>query len=193
MYASAADRLNEPIDDLKATLNAAGVLGTWFWSASTGRFTLDAGAAEVLAGDPALAGVMVPPETARARVLPSDRLRHSRRFRLIARLGGPFGAEYRTVSPDGENRRIVERGRLFHDERRKPTHGMGIVIDTTEPALHEAALAQAPDESRQDVLDEAVNLAMSCRRAIDRLGSNELRLLADMLLLRLGQEVARNG
>ncbi|WP_430911742.1 PAS domain-containing protein [Methylobacterium sp. sgz302541] len=172
-------------------------MGTWFWSASTGRFTLDEGAAEVLAGDGALAGLTLTPEAARARVIPTDRIRHARRFGLITRLGGPFGAEYRTVSATGESRSIVERGRVFQDDRRKPTHGMGIVIDTTEPALHEAALAQAvlaqaPVVSREDALDQAVSSAMSCRQAIDRVANSELRLLVDMLLLRLGQEVARH-
>lgn len=193
MLTSPTDRLLEPIDDLRATLTASGVVGTWFWSASTGRFSFDEGAAEILAGDAALAGVTMPPEAARARLLPADRLRHARRFGLIARLGGSFGAEYRTVSASGQSRSIVERGRLFQDERRKPTHGMGIVIDATEPAVHEAVPAPAPGDSWEHALDQALTCAISCRRAVDRLANSELRLLVDMLLLRLGQEMARHA
>lgn len=154
---------------------------------------LDEGAAAVLTGEAALAGKAVTPETARSRVLPLDRARHERRFRLIARLGGPFTAEYRAVSVAGEVRNILERGRLFQDEHRKPTHALGIVIDATEPAIHRATLAAAAAGAGAEIVDEAVSHAIACRELIDRLGNSEMRLLVDMLLMRLGQELAKTS
>ncbi|WP_204350012.1 hypothetical protein, partial [Serratia marcescens] len=73
---------------LRAALDAAGVIGTWYWSASNGRFILDEGAASLLAGDGALAGAMLLPDRARARMLESDHARFERRFRIACRLGG---------------------------------------------------------------------------------------------------------
>ena len=98
--------------DLTAALDASGVVGAWSWSARSDRCTLDAGAAEVLAGDPSLAGRPVPLETAKACVHPDDRPALFRHFRSLRERGGLFVAEYRTISPSGRVRRILDRGRV---------------------------------------------------------------------------------
>ena len=176
--------------DLRAALDAAGVIGTWYWSASNGRFILDEGAASLLAGDGALAGAMLLPDRARARMLESDHARFERRFRIACRLGGSFFTEYRARSAEGY-RSVIERGRLFHDEAGRPTHGQGIVLDVTEPADKPFSIVPAVHGERAEALDLAADHAIACRQALDRLAHSELRLLADLLLMRLGQEIAR--
>ena len=137
--------------DLRAALDAAGVIGTWYWSASNGRFILDEGAASLLAGDGALAGAMLLPDRARARMLESDHARFERRFRIACRLGGSFFTEYRARSAEGY-RSVIERGRLFHDEAGRPTHGQGIVLDVTEPADKPFSIVPAVHGERAEAL-----------------------------------------
>ena len=97
--------------DLSAALDASGIIGTWSWSPRAERCVLDAGAAEVLAGDPGLAGRPLPLSVAKACVHPEDRPAVVRQFKALRERGGLFVAEYRTLSPSGQVRRILDRGR----------------------------------------------------------------------------------
>ena len=178
--------------DLSASLIASGVIGTWSWSGRPDRCILDAGAAEVLAGDHAIAGRPVPLEQAKARVHPDDRAALFQHFDRLRRVGGLFVAEYRTVSATGLVRRILDRGRLIREAGGSVARGYGIIIDVTEGSLDaEPIAALLPGSS--EILDVAAAHAIACREAIDRLGNSELRLLIDVLLLRLGQELAKGS
>ena len=174
--------------DLTAALSASGVVGTWSWSAQPDRCILDAGAADVLAGDHAIAGLPVPFERAKARVHPDDLPKLSRHFKRLRRSGGLFVAEYRTVSTAGRVRRILDRGRLVRSEAGTVLHGHGIIIDVTEGDLDLGAFSERPDPST--ILDTAAAHALACRESIDHFDNSELRLLVDVLLLSLGQQIA---
>lgn len=177
--------------DLGAALDASGVIGAWSWSARSDRCTLDAGAAEVLAGNSGLAGRPVPLETAKACVHPDDRPALFRRFRSLREGGGLFVAEYRTISPSGRERRILDRGRVGGGASTR-RHGHGIIIDVTE-GMPGAACETARLIDPADALAAAVDHAIDCREALDALDEPELQLLVDMLLLRLGQKIARSS
>ncbi len=176
--------------DLSAALSASGVVGTWAWSARPDRCILDAGAADVLAGDHAIAGLPVPFERAKARVHPDDLPKLSRHFKRLRRSGGLFVAEYRTVSAAGRVRRILDRGRLVRSEAGTVLHGHGIIIDVTEGEPDRDAFAEIGGHDPSAILDTAAAYALACRVSIDRLDNSELRLLVDVLLLSLGQKIA---
>ena len=177
--------------DLSAALDASGVVGAWSWSARSDCCTLDAGAATVLAGDSGLAGRPVPLETAKACVHPDDRPALIRRFRALRERGGLFVAEYRTISPSGRMRRILDRGRVAGGASTR-RHGYGIIIDVTEgmPGA-DAELGRRVDPA--DALAAAVDHAIDCRDALESVNDPELQLLVDMLLLSLGRKIARTS
>ena len=176
--------------DLTAALSASGVVGTWSWSAQPDRCILDAGAADVLAGDHAIAGLPVPFERAKARVHPDDLPKLSRHFKRLRRSGGLFVAEYRTVSSAGRIRRILDRGRLVRSEAGTVLHGHGIIIDVTEGDVDLDAFGAGERPDPAAILDTAAVHALACRESIDHLDNSELRLLVDVLLLSLGQQIA---
>lgn len=175
--------------DLSAALDASGVIGAWSWSPRSDRCTLDAGAAEVLAGDPGLAGRPIPLEIAKACVHPEDRPAVVRHFQAVRERGGLFVAEYRTLSPTGQVRWILDRGRLPAGASSRRT-GHGIIIDVTDSRLEDEQAAPLPVEPL-DALSVAIDRALECRDALEGVADTELQLLIDMLLLRLGQSIAK--
>ncbi|MCJ2057902.1 PAS domain-containing protein [Methylobacterium sp. J-048] len=175
--------------DLSAALDASGVIGAWSWSPRTDQCTLDAGAAEVLAGDPGLAGRPIPLEIARSCIHPEDRPALVRHFQAVCERGGLFVAQYRTLSPSGQVRWILDRGRV---PARASTRriGHGLIIDVTDNRLDDAPSILPPVEPL-DALSVAIDRALECRDALEGVADSELQLLIDMLLLRLGQSIAK--
>ncbi|OXE41862.1 PAS domain-containing protein [Methylobacterium radiotolerans] len=175
--------------DLSAALDASGIIGTWSWSPRAERCVLDAGAAEVLAGDPGLAGRPLPLSVAKACVHPEDRPAVVRQFKAVRGRGGRFVAEYRTLSPSGQVRRILDRGRIPTGASSRRL-GHGVIIDVTdEPSAAHAAAHAAAEPA--DSLARAVDRALECRDALEGVADSELQLLIDMLLLHLGRRIAK--
>ncbi|MER2265328.1 PAS domain-containing protein [Methylobacterium oxalidis] len=164
-------------------LAASGVVGTWSWFENGDRCVLDAGAAGLLGGDPALTGRSLSPHRARARLHPDDRDRVLARFAEACRSGGPFVVPYRILLPDGGVRALLDRGRIFRGDGGAPGHGHGLLLDLGESAREEAGAAGP--------LEQAAAQAIACRRSIDRLGATALRPVIDRLLLRIAQEMVR--
>ncbi|MEE7447067.1 diguanylate cyclase [Methylobacterium radiotolerans] len=174
----------QPVD-LSAALDASGIVGTWSWSPRAEGWTLDAGAADLLAGDPGLAGRPLPLAVAKACVHPEDRPAVVRQFKAVRERGGLFTAEYRTLSPTGQIRRILERGRIPPGASSRRL-GHGVIIDVTdEPPTTRSTVEPA------DALTQAVDRALECRDALEGVADSELRLLIDMLLLHLGRRIAK--
>lgn len=177
--------------DLAAALDASGVVGALSWSPRADRCILDAGAAEVLAGDAGLAGRPIPLEIAKACIHPEDRPAVIRQFDAVRARGGLFVASYRTLSPAGQVRRILERGRIpAGPSSRRSGHGLLIDI-TEEPSGVDGAIGANHEPA--DALALAVDRALECRDALDGVADSEMQLLIDMLLLRLGRSIASGG
>lgn len=171
--------------DLSAALNASGIIGAWSWSPRSERCILDAGAADVLAGDAGLAGRPLPLSVAKACVHPEDRPAVVRAFKAMRERGGLFVAEYRTLSPAGQVRRILDRGRIPAGASSRQM-GHGVIIDVTD-----IQTVTAPVREPQDALAQAVDRALECRDALEGVADSELQLLIDMLLLHLGRRIAK--
>ncbi|WP_457104974.1 hypothetical protein [Methylobacterium sp. P5_C11] len=99
--------------------------------------------------------------------------------------GGLFVAEYRTLSPAGQIRRILDRGRIPAGASSRHL-GHGIIIDVTE-----SQPVTAPVGDREDALAQAVDRALECRDVLEGVADSELQLLIDMLLPHLGRRIAR--
>jgi hypothetical protein len=112
-----------------------------------------------------------------------------RHFQAVCERGGPFVAEYRTLSPSGQVRWILDRGRLPAGASSRRT-GHGIIIDVTDSRLEDEQAAPLPVEPL-DALSVAIDRALECRDALEGVADTELQLLIDMLLLRLGQSIAK--
>ncbi len=54
-FVNAIDHFSEPVDRLRAALDASCVVGTWDWDITRGSMIYDAGAAQLLTGDASLA------------------------------------------------------------------------------------------------------------------------------------------
>ena len=107
-----------------------------------------------------------------------------RQFKAVRARGGLFVAEYRTLSPSGQVRRILDRGRIPAGASSRRL-GHGIIIDVTDAPPADVAAEPA------DALTQAVDRALECRDALEGVADTELQLLVDMLLLHLGRHIAK--
>ena len=190
---------SDPIDDrgreaaaLQAALAASGVVGTWDWNPVSRRVRCDRGAAELLAGDAALAGRDLPLAEATAGIHPDDRRGLADEVARAAQAGGLFLAEYRAGLITGAPRRILSRGRIFHDRRGRPVRSSGILIDVTEGRSGDPDCPAAARIGPEAPLLRAADLCIAMRTALDDGGSEALRALIDRLLFQFGAEIARS-
>ena len=171
---------------LHPALNAAGFVGTWDWSVTTGEVVLDPGSAKIVAGDPALAGQIIDLDTALARLHPDDRGWVGSKIQDMARTCGTILAEYRVQAPDGSVRWLLDRGRVT----RQPdgtVHGRGIWLDVTE--IHQND-AERHGSDTDHPLEAAADHCLRARELLQQGDTPMLRLLLDMVLLELGRGIA---
>ena len=124
---------------LAPALDAAGFVGTWDWSVTTGQVVLDQGSATIVAGDPALEGRVIDLDTALVRLHPDDHGWVMPKIEQMGRTCGTILAEYRVRAPNGDIRWLLDRGRVT----RQPdgtVHGRGIWLDVTDVHQDDAVL-----------------------------------------------------
>jgi hypothetical protein len=173
---------------LAPALDAAGFVGTWNWSVTTGQVVLDHGSATIVAGDPALEGQVIDLDTALVRLHPDDHGWVMPKIEQMGRTCGTILAEYRVRAPNGDVRWLLDRGRVT----RQPdgtVHGRGIWLDVTD--LHRDAAVLEGHEP-EHLVEMAAGHCLSARELLQRSGSSMTRLLIDMLLLELGREAAEH-
>lgn len=174
-------------------LDASGVVGTWDWWLARGSVIYDAGAAEFLTGDADLAGQELRRPEAVAAVHPDDVEWVTREMQRSVASGGLILAEYRVVHPVLGVRWILSRGRVHRGESGQPLRAHGILLDITEhreDSQRYCARAPVPEEG---TLERVVSHCAALRAEADQIGSSKLRLLVDMVLLEVGQQIARRS
>lgn len=181
-----SEELGEPIDALRTALQASGVVGTWEWIVTYDRVVLDEGAAAVIAGDPDLANRELTLAQAKARLHADDRDWVFEHLRQLGRRGGLLVAEYRVVTPTGQERWILDRGRVEPDPATGLLRGHGILIDITESRLADKPYVTIRKENAGPV-EQAVEHCLAARDLVADTGRPHLRLLLDMALLDLGR------
>ena len=186
------DERGHAAEELHAALQASGVVGTWDWNPVTRRVRYDRGAAELLAGDAALAGRELDFDEAVAGLHPDDLPWMTTEVQRAMRVGGLVLAEYRAGMLSGQPRWVLSRGRVFHDPHGRPVRSTGILIDITEGRKAEAGyVVAAPDPEQEAPLLRAADLCIALHAAVAESGSEALRGMTDQLLFQIGREIAQ--
>lgn len=187
-----ADRSNgvggsEPRSD--HALEAAGVVGTWEWDHRRKVARYSRGAAELLAGDAALAGRDLTPAEALAGVYDDDVAWLRSQMRRATKGAGVAVREHRVRSQQHDIRRVLCRGRTFFDAQGKATVSIGIVIDITElEADGHRRFGAGEDE---ELLHSAADHGVAAYEAIQAAGLSSLFKPARAFLMAIGREIAR--
>ena len=113
-------------------------------------------------------------ETFYERLHPDDRERTRQAIETSIANNTRYEIEYRTLSPDGEEKWIRAIGRTFYDEHEKPIRFDGVTLDITERKRTEERLTQFTAELEQGVAERTYELAQS---------EDQLRTLAKELNL----------
>jgi hypothetical protein len=187
---NAIDGFSEPLDRLRAALDASCVVGTWDWDVVGGTLVYDTGAARLLTGDPSLADTEIRGGDAIAAVHPDDHAWLCDHVEQAVLRGGLVLAEYRVVAQDGTVRWLLSRGRTFQDAVGRPVRARGIIIDITEMREGGGRYVFSGQAAALDPLDRAADLAIALRQTLDDAPA-DVRTAADMLLMSLGRAIAR--
>ncbi|AYO84645.1 PAS domain-containing protein [Methylobacterium brachiatum] len=190
---NAIDGFSEPLDRLRAALEASCVVGVWDWDIVRHVVVYDAGAARLLAGDPALAETELDGSTAIGAVHPADHAWLLDHVQQASKTGGLAVAEYRVVAPDGTVRWLLSRGRMFQDANGRPVRSRGIIIDITEMHQGSERYVMSDLSAPADALERAADLAIALKRTLDGDTPAEVRAAADVLLMSLGRAIARSS
>ncbi|MCJ2059885.1 PAS domain-containing protein [Methylobacterium sp. J-048] len=190
---NAIDGFSEPLDRLRAALEASCVVGVWDWDIVRHVVVYDAGAARLLAGDPALAEVELDAAAAMGAVHPADHAWLLDHVQQASKSGGLAIAEYRVVAQDGMVRWLLSRGRTFLDPNGRPVRSRGIIIDITEMHHGSERYVLSDGSAPVDSLERAADLAIALKRTLDADTPAEVRAAADVLLMSLGCAIARTS
>jgi len=192
-FVNAIDHFSEPVDRLRAALDASCVVGTWDWDITRGSMIYDAGAAQLLTGDASLADQeMFGMETISA-VHPADHEWLVEHVERAVRAGGLMLAEYRVIAEDGTIRWLLSRGRTYHDPAGHPVRSRGIIIDITEMHGTGERYVVTNPMTLEDPLDRAADMAITLKRTLGEVAPAEVRASVDLLLLSLGRAIARGS
>jgi hypothetical protein len=167
----------------QATLDAAGVVGSWVHDHWTGTLALSAPLAALLGLDPAGAGAGVPLAAFLDRTHPEDRPRIESYLHAVGEAGGPLEAEFRTGGADAGERRLLMRGRVERDAAGRVGLGRGIAVDLTETA--------GPHQSER-IVNRMAEHAIALRNLSETLRRPDLTGRIEGLMLEIGFELARH-
>jgi len=114
-------------------------------------------------------------------ILPEDRERRRQARERAVRDGSVMDVEYRTLSPDGEERWILMRGQASYDENGAPQRMAGVSLDVTDRKQAEERQRLLVDELNHRVkntLATVQSIAVQTRRSTETSASFEVAFLA---------------
>ncbi|WP_171070165.1 PAS domain-containing protein [Methylobacterium terricola] len=173
------------------TTKLPGHVGSWDWDIAGNRLYADDVVAGLFGLDLHAAGAGVPIEHYEAGIHPEDRAWVSERLRHAAEASGVVEAEYRTRPRGGPVRRVLARGRFYHDAEGRPLRGHGIILDITDRRDERPVLVPEPANRDDHVLERAADQGLALRELLATARRPFLLKLADMLLMELGHELAK--
>jgi PAS domain S-box-containing protein len=135
------DRLKKSQERLELAMRA-GVIGAWDWDVANNRVHADVQFAQTFGVSAEQAAEGVPLSVFMAGVHPDDRDYVTESVSSAAQDFRDFSEEYR-VTPNGQTRWILARGRCYPDADGRPHRFPGIAIDITERKAVEEALSEA--------------------------------------------------
>lgn len=178
---------------LVRTLAKSAIVGTWEWDPATGHFLLDEGAAELMAGDVGLAGHPLRSERATAGLDASEAARFLGDVRHAAEQEDDVAIDLWVASSSGPARHVLCRGRIHRNARQQPVRGEGTLVERADPGAGTRTLRELQGAAVAEAIDEAAELLIAARRAIDATGKPRLRQLVDVLLLEVAREIASHS
>jgi PAS domain S-box-containing protein len=143
--------LLESKERLDLALQSAGV-GTWSWDPATNLITWD-DFVRRLFGVPSHAPADQYQDVV-ALVHPDDRDRITREMTASVEHDVPYDTEFRVVWPDGTERALASRGKVYRDTNGQPVRMSGVCLDITERRL-------AAEQRQAREAAEAANRAKS--------------------------------
>ena len=173
-----------PNDELRAVLDASGVVGAWVHDHWAGRLALSGDLAGLLGLDPEVAAAGVSIGAFLDRTHPEDRARIESCLHAAGEIGGPIEAEFRTLEAAAGPRKLLIRGRVERNAADGTARGRGIVIDLTE--TRSADLRQA-----ERLVNRMAEHVIALRALADGLGQANLTKLVDGLMIEIGFELAK--
>ena len=193
MRVNAIDGFDEPLEDLRAALDASGVVGTWDWDVVRQTARYDQGAARLLAGDPDLAGQVIHFDDAMAGVHPEDIGWLMAESKRAIAAGGLILSEYRVVSETRGTRWLLSRGRVYQDPHGRPVRCKGILIDITESRDETRGYLARTCLSTEDPASRAAACCLEARDLLEEEAPSRVRLLLDLTLFEIGKHLARRS
>jgi len=140
--AQLASDLQESEERMTLAAEAAG-LGIWMWSVARNQVWASERWLSLFGFTP---GADLSFERVVQRIHPEDRDLVERAVRLAIKDGVDYAGEYRVVLPDGIERWISARGRMFLDANGKPARMLGASLDITERKKADEELAKRRNE-----------------------------------------------
>lgn len=140
--AQLASDLRESEERMTLAAEAAG-FGIWMWSVTPNQVWASERWLSLFGFTP---GADLSFEKVIQRIHPEDREFVERAVRLAIRDGVDYTGEYRVVLPEGTERWISARGRMFLDANGKPARMLGASLDITERRKADEELAQRRNE-----------------------------------------------
>jgi len=192
-FVNAIDSFSEPVDRLRAALDASCVVGTWDWDITRGGMIYDAGAAKLLTGDATLADREIYGMDTISAVHPADYEWLIEHVGRAVRVGGLMLAEYRVITEDSTVRWLLSRGRTYQDAAGHPIRSRGIIIDITEMHGTGERYVVTNPMTLEDPLDRAADMAITLKKTLTEVAPAEVRASVDLLLLSLGRAIARGS
>ncbi|MFK5600562.1 PAS domain-containing protein [Methylobacterium sp. HMF5984] len=178
---------------LHAALEASRVVGTWDLDHVRQVIVYDVGAAQLLTGDPDLAGKELTGPSSIAAVHPVDHAWLIDHVGEVTRAGGLFLVEYRVMAEDGSVRWLLSRGRTYLSGAGDPLRSCGILIDITEMHDGDDRYVVSGSGISDDPLERATDLALALKQTLGPDAPAGVRAATDLLLISLGQTLARIG
>ncbi|WP_294252902.1 PAS domain-containing protein [uncultured Sphingomonas sp.] len=146
--AAAEEALRHSEERLQLALNASTGIGTWDWTAESGRVTGDERFAALFGIDPARVAHGGAFDAVLNFIHPDDRVRIAQEVRQSVAHRAPLKLEFRVVRTDGEVRWLLTQGRCIFDAEGRPVRFPGVSFDITDRKLAEEAAQGAAEDLR---------------------------------------------
>ncbi|UYY76176.1 PAS domain-containing protein [Sphingomonas sp. R1] len=146
--AAAEEALRRSEERLQLALNASTGIGTWDWTAESGRISGDERFAALFGIDADRVAYGGAFEAVLNFIHPEDRARIAMEVRQAVAERAPLKLEFRVVRGDGAVRWLLTQGRCTFDADGRPIRFPGVAFDITDRKLAEEAAQEAADELR---------------------------------------------
>ncbi len=146
--ALAEEALRRSEERLQLALNASTGIGTWDWTAESGRVTGDERFAALFGIDPQRVAHGGAFDAVLNFIHPDDRARIAVDVRDAVANRSPLKLEFRVLRADGDVRWLLTQGRCTYDAEGRPIRFPGVSFDITDRKLAEEAAQEAAEDLR---------------------------------------------